>query len=1463
MDAPTTPSRPPRPPQNDGRQGTRGVPPGPARRATWWALLAGTGLVALAGGGVAAAVASLHTASGTAWWLARVPGLSVSGAQGALLGDFSAAQISLQLSDQGPMVVIDDLASRGLQVGLSPDRGAWLAVAGQALTIGRVTVTPGAATPPTAPTPRQAPRHLRLPVTVQWPLIEVGTLHHPALGERPLRGLSASVTVGGQAGAQHRIDLQRLDWDRFRLSGHAQLTTGGDLATDLRLDLSEPGPSEASGRWPQVQARLNATGPLSQLALVVDASAQPAAASPSRASKKGARPTSGAADPTTRLHLQAGLRPFDAWPVAALQARWQALDLSAFSAAAPRTQLTGTASIDTPGPSQPAALRATLNNARAGRWNDGLLPLRQLQVALKAPLDQPQFATLTQFDAELGSTQASAGRWRATGQHRADGWALNTTLDAVQPAALDARAPAMRLSGPLTLRGPNTHAVSLSTDLRGELATGPGAPTERRAAPVHIQLEANARTGEDGGVHAQVAQAVLHAGLAQARLSGLLQRTSERTPWQAQAQAELQAFDPLVWWPGALPAARRTGTTLLNASASIDLSIAPATTTDTASPERQADWQAHIARLAGQAQLALRDSRLADLPVNGTLALRASTRQPASAEVQLQLAGNRLQASAHLTPAQGTIAYRGDASVDAPALQRLQPLMAWLPRANTPPPANASNNAPTHAAAIPPPLRVSGAVQGQAQWQGEGAVLNTQGQFTLRGVALGPAQLQQGDLSWRLGTTLDAPLQLQARLAQLTLPGPSLDRLQLTLEGNARAHTLSLQSEVRQARADAPPANLSAARRVSAVLQLQGGLGQATAQDTGALPTAWRGTVQQLTLSDASPPNTPWVTTRDLGVALQWGAHAHSVALQPGQLDLRLGSTRSALRWTQAQWQHSPAADGGPGTTRYQVQATLDPLAVSPLLAALQPDFGWGGDLVVGGRVAMQSDPRPVADVVLERLSGDLQISDENDTQTLGLTDLRLALSAANGVWNFTQAVAGEALGVVVGAFVARTPPGQALPDATTPLQGVLELQVKNLASLATWVPPGWRLGGALQSSASLAGTLGAPEFTGQLKGQQVAVRNVLQGVNVTDGDVAISLRGETARIERFSARAGNGTLSLTGDASLGAAPSANLQLVAEKFQVLGRVDQRVVASGQAQLKLAANRVALDGGFTVDEGLFDFSRSDAPSLASDVVVKRASPTPGSLGTTPKPVARGAPGGTQRVLALNLGIGLGEQLRLKGRGLSTRLRGDLKLTSPGGKLALTGAVRTEGGNYDAYGQKLMIDRGVVTFVGPIDNPRLDIEATRPKTDIRVGVTVGGTAQSPRVRLFSEPDLPDVDKLSWLVLGRASSGLGRTDTALLQRAAVALFAGEEEGVVTKLTRSIGLDEISLRQTDGEVRETIVTLGKQLSERLYVGYERGLNSTAGNFQLLYRIAQRFTLRGQTGLDNAVDFIFTWRWQ
>lgn len=93
-------------------------------------------------------------------------------------------------------------------------------------------------------------------------------------------------------------------------------------------------------------------------------------------------------------------------------------------------------------------------------------------------------------------------------------------------------------------------------------------------------------------------------------------------------------------------------------------------------------------------------------------------------------------------------------------------------------------------------------------------------------------------------------------------------------------------------------------------------------------------------------------------------------------------------------------------------------------------------------------------------------------------------------------------------------------------------------------------------------------------------------------------------------------------------------------------------------------------------------------------------------------------------------------------------------------------------------------------------------------------------------------------------------------------MALLAGEGDGVGSQLARLNPLDTLSVRQSDGEVRSTVLSVGKQISQRWYIGYERSLNATAGNWQLIYRLAQRFTVRLQTGLDNSIDLIWSWRW-
>ena len=79
-----------------------------------------------------------------------------------------------------------------------------------------------------------------------------------------------------------------------------------------------------------------------------------------------------------------------------------------------------------------------------------------------------------------------------------------------------------------------------------------------------------------------------------------------------------------------------------------------------------------------------------------------------------------------------------------------------------------------------------------------------------------------------------------------------------------------------------------------------------------------------------------------------------------------------------------------------------------------------------------------------------------------------------------------------------------------------------------------------------------------------------------------------------------------------------------------------------------------------------------------------------------------------------------------------------------------------------------------FTGPLDNPGLEIRAMRLHQQVEAGVEITGTARDPRLRLVSKPEVPDGEKLAWLVLGRNVVATSKSDSEAMQANAMALAA-----------------------------------------------------------------------------------------
>ena len=1348
--------------------------------------------------------------------LRLAPGVQASGVDGTLAGGrIRIASLDLTLPSQLGRLQLTDVALDGLALRRAPHAGAWLALHWQALSADQARWTSG---PPSAkPAP---PTDLQLPLVLDALPVKLNRLQVdqlPALGQ-----LSARVSLGADAGKRHRLTDLAFSLPQAHVRGTIAIATQAPLP--LQADLALQGRSKLP--W---QATLGASGPLAKLELQARLTGE--------APPKGTAPS---------LSAQATVAPWLPWPLQALTLGTQALDLAALSPQWPHTALDGRASVQTQGLKAPVLVSANIDNRLPGSLDSGRVPLRQLRITLRGDAEHTDRLGFDQFDLLLGDAQAAAGRITGQGRWQADRLDLTLNLDAVQPARLNARAAALEISGPLALqlqglptRSPGAATATASTP--GPTASAPaanplkalqvaaqatlaGRALDGSGLPVKITL-----VGEGSANQVLIKQAEASAG--DARAAFALDARRQPTGWQIKGDAKLSRFDPLPWWRGGEGTVWRRGPHRLNADVSANLLWRGA-------PPDGLALDRLLQAVEGQASVRLADSVLAGVPLSGDWQLRS---QGNAVQVQADslLAGNQVKLNGQGGGAPDKDRWQVD--VQAPSLATLGRLRAL-------------------ALEIDPDLGPwwpqDGNLQGSLQVEGRWPNVRTTGDLRAQALKAPAFALQQVGLAWRTGDGAEAPLMLRLDARGLQGFGQTVDRLQADASGNLRQHNLHFQldSPVR------PPAwTETLLGPAGSGTRLEGqARGQWARDGTGAntnTGSTWR--LKDLQLQggarDAQGGSRPWLASNGLSaeVKLDADANPQSLKLDPGRLQL----LTTALNWREALWQ----AGGSPGKGRLTVQAELETIDVARLLQRVQPDLGWGGNLTLGGHIDIRSAERFDADVVLERGGGDLTLTDDlGVTQVLGISDLRLALSAHDGLWQFAQGMAGTNVGEMAGAQVLRTTADRRWPDASAPLQGVLEARVANLGIWGTWVPPGWRLGGNLRTTATFGGTAGAPELRGEMRGSGLALRNVLQGVNISDGELAINLGGEQAQIERAVFKGGDGLMTVTGGATLGASPSLQVQLVADRFRLLGRIDRRIVASGQASLQLDAQRVKLDGKLAVDEGQIDISHGSAPTLDNDVVLHDSRD-----GANDRPVAATSPLPTPlRNAQINLAIDLGQKLRLRGRGVDTTLRGQLTATSPGGRLALVGTVHGDGGTFAAYGQNLDISRGDLVFTGAADNPRLDVQATRPNLDVVVGVAITGNALGPRVRLFSEPELAEYDKLSWLVLGRSPDGLGRTDTALLQRAALALLAGDGKAPTDELLNALGLTDFSVRQTEGTVRETVVSLGRQLSRRWYLGYERSVNATTGTWQLVYRVAQRFTLRAQSGSENALDAIWSWRW-
>ncbi len=659
--------------------------------------------------------------------------------------------------------------------------------------------------------------------------------------------------------------------------------------------------------------------------------------------------------------------------------------------------------------------------------------------------------------------------------------------------------------------------------------------------------------------------------------------------------------------------------------------------------------------------------------------------------------------------------------------------------------------------------------------------------------------------------SVDLKLQLQAALTgvfngQLDARGIRIAEQRITtarasIQGRRDAHTLSLDARL----AD-----------WQGVVSLTGGLD---------VNQVWRGQLNQATVQGAWP--------------MQLNAPAALVLSRDQQQVSNLSFTLAGGKVSNVQFNRQG--------TQMSTRGAVSNLPLAPLLGLLQTPPPLTTDLRMNGDWNLRLGDTLEGEAHLVRQAGDVRFKDP--AVNLGLTtlglDLKVVASRVTARLDATTRVAGK-LRAEASAKLVRDGAVLTLPRSA-PLTWTAALEVPDLRLFKPFIPIGIRLDARLAAQLVGSGSLAAPRIDGQIDASRIRFTLPEEGVSITDGTLKLVLADDRVKVQQGELKGLGGRIVVSGEAQL-KNPQAGLTLTFEKFTATSRSDRQVTVSGVTRLNLDLKRLELTGELIADRARLEMPAASKPVLSSDVVV---------VGQPP----REKPASQRFPMALDLTLKLGNDFLFKGAGLDARLGGQLRVFTLNKSLRGEGTIRVVEGRYAAYAQTLNIERGVLRFVGPIDNPGLDVLAVRKTSNVKAGVQVGGTVQRPVVKLYSDPAMPDTEKLAWLVLGHGLENSGQQEFVLMQVAAAALLSqAESVSFQSKLADTLGIDSFDVRAGDGAtLSSSVVSVGKRLSSRATLSYEQSLDGLSQVVKVLYQLSPNVRLEVQAGQQSSFDAFYT----
>jgi translocation and assembly module TamB len=388
----------------------------------------------------------------------------------------------------------------------------------------------------------------------------------------------------------------------------------------------------------------------------------------------------------------------------------------------------------------------------------------------------------------------------------------------------------------------------------------------------------------------------------------------------------------------------------------------------------------------------------------------------------------------------------------------------------------------------------------------------------------------------------------------------------------------------------------------------------------------------------------------------------------------------------------------------------------------------------------------------------------------------------------------------------------------------------------------------------TLSGTMAKPDLRGSMTLSDGYYESLEYGTVLRPLDLAIDFDGRRAKITRLSAGDG-GTGKLDGKGEIAFDAEAgfpfDLALTLKALTAVRRDDVQASVSGNLSISGSTKKAKLESKLTTDEVEIRVLDRLPPEVATLDVVEI-----GRFGKDRTRVKPERPVTADIDLAID--VEMPRRVFVRGRGIDSEWKGNLKVTGPASDPRIGGYVTLVRGIITVVGKTFQMESGTVVLPDRANaEPELSLKATYTGRSIAVTANVDGPVSKPTITLSSSPSLPQDEIVSRVLFDKSTSKLSPYEAAQLALAVAELSGkGGAGGIMDLVRKTLGVDVLQVESVETEKgSQPVVGAGKYVTDDVYVGVKQGATPESSSVGVEVELTPHISVGSDVRRDGQSD--------